>query len=511
MSASSERGPGRPPGITEATLQKQRRVRAMRAKGVAVETIAAVEECEPAYVRMLLNGAEKKEDASDPAAERDPPRPRRLSRRAAQYRAWEIVQQRPTPTLGLDVNAFWIRLIVEIHETGDGVRLGIGETTSRFAARSDLELLFSRADHLVIDDWLKRLFERGRLLDIGGVDIGIPPGMKLTPAENIRGKKRAAQLPQDGQTVMLQAVPGGLSGATEIHLQTQIKPQLNLRPGATEILQNANLIPNSIAPLAYGHAAAATAYAKDFQSLSSSSSIGSPAETDARDGNIICVEVGVSVAPDANLIPPPDANDIPSGEVSGRRLSPADLTAELAALAGLGRAPNAEDLGWVEAWADQGFSPETMRGVIEIKRAQMNGKQVTGLRYFHGAMQDTRKSRGRPAAALAPKAVAPVLSAEDQAIRDLLRPSQDAWRKDRGCPFAPTLEAFTAACLNEKGKALAHRWLDLWTVWDDRRRPRDLKPPDFTLMVQDPERFETALLEIEEEVLTAPDPPEAAD
>lgn len=515
MSASSP-GPGRPPGISEATLEKQRRVREMDKLGVARATIAAVEKCSIGYVGMLINGGAKEDGSPESAADIEPPQPRRLSRRAAQYRAWEIVQQRPAPGLGLDANAFWIRLIVEIHETGDGVRLGIGEPASRFSTRSDLAVLFGRPDQLQIDDWLAALVERGRLIDVGEVDIGIPPGMKLTPAENIRGKKRPAQAPQDGQAAMLHALPGGLSDATEIPPQTQIKTPLNLHPGATEIASERKFNSNSIPPVGDGLAAAAAAYAKESQSLSSSSSTGSRADASDPSGNIICIEGGISVAADANLIPPAGATETPDASLINPKRSPvAVLTEELVALAGLNRAPNADDLSIVETWLEAGETRDTLTAGIEIKMGQRKGKPPTMLRYFDGFLTERRDARRRrPASTVIalPQSAAPAppVSDADRALRDLLKPSADAWIKDRSCPFAPTLESFKAAGTTEKGKALAYRWLELWSVWDRHGRPADLKPPDFTLMVHDPDRFETALLEIEEE-LTAPDPPQASD
>jgi hypothetical protein len=184
------------------------------------------------------------------------------------------------------------------------------------------------------------------------------------------------------------------------------------------------------------------------------------------------------------------------------------------ALANFGRAPNADDLGTVEAWLNKGETADTLRTGFEIKMEQRNGKPPSVLRYFDSFLTERRDARHRPASpviALPQIAPAPPLSDADKATRDRLQPSQDAWMKDHSCPFAPTLDAFKAACLTEKGATLAYRWLELWAVWNRSRRPGDLKPPDFTLMVQDPDRFEAVLLEIEEEVMTAPDPPEAAD
>jgi hypothetical protein len=55
--------------------------------GIPIDQIAAVEEIQPAYARMLIKGAKKNDGSPDMAADIAPPQPRRLSCRSAQYRA----------------------------------------------------------------------------------------------------------------------------------------------------------------------------------------------------------------------------------------------------------------------------------------------------------------------------------------------------------------------------------------------------------------------------------------
>ncbi|MGD0109219.1 MAG: hypothetical protein ABSC06_35055 [Rhodopila sp.] len=194
-----------------------------------------------------------------------------------------------------------------------------------------------------------------------------------------------------------------------------------------------------------------------------------------------------------------------------KRSSLAELTAELVALAGITRAANAEELGQVETWLADAFSPETMRGVIEVKRRRANYRPPTSLVWFDGAMWDTRKPNGRGPPASQPSPPPPAaISEADQAIKQLVKPFNDAWLQDRSCPFPPGLESFKAACAAEETRALAYQWLETWKAWNGRNRVRDLKPPDFTLLAKNPDCFEADLLAIEE-TLTGPDPPEAAD
>jgi hypothetical protein len=518
MSSTTGRGPGRPPKQSPETAQKGREYLELNTKyDVPVGKIAEREGASPTWVFELIKRARAEAAAEQPPdptpaapGEAQKARPlRRLSRRSAQSRAWEYAEQRPVGALGLAANSFWIRLIVAVHEEGDGFRLRLGEPDSRFRTREDLADVFPRRAQLDIDGWLKELFNRGRLVDLDGIDIGIPSGLGLVPGENSRGeplKIRAPAKPSTSAQAPLpfrpMLVPGGRSDSSEIPPSDSTEMPISLESDSSEIPNlDSTETRISLESANFARAASAAAYAKENQSLSSSSSTGSPASATQ-------VKFGISVESDSSEITRPD-----STEINLQRSPVAELTAELAILAGLSRAPNAEDLGWVEAWTEQGFSADTMRGVIEIKRGQLNGKRVTGLRYFDGPMQDSRKAKGRLATApvATPDSPAPAaVSDADKALQDLLRPSQDAWRKDRSCPFAPILDTFKAAILTEKGKTLAYRWLELWAVWDRSNRPRDLKPPDFSLIVQNPDRFETALLEIEEE-LTAPDPPQAAD
>lgn len=124
--------------------------------------------------------------------------PRRMSRFTLVNRAWEYADRNAVPSLSLGACYFWVRLVVAIHEDGDGFRLHLGEYGYRFQARDDLEDLCGRREVLDIDGWLAALVEHGRLIDIEGVDIEIPSGLGLRPGETARGKPmtvRAAKRP----------------------------------------------------------------------------------------------------------------------------------------------------------------------------------------------------------------------------------------------------------------------------------------------------------------------------
>jgi hypothetical protein len=187
------------------------------------------------------------------------------------------------------------------------------------------------------------------------------------------------------------------------------------------------------------------------------------------------------------------------------------------ALAKIDRAPNAEDLGIVEAWLDKGETADTLRTGFEIKMKQRNGKPPSALRYFDAFLTERREARLRPAAAavvmtIAPNAPQPALSAADQAIQDRLAPFQAAHLKDRNSnPWPPEFADFSPA---SEVSALADRWLIQAEGWASRAQRRDLKPPHFANVRTVRASFDVDLVRAEEallEEMTAPDPPEAAD
>jgi hypothetical protein len=395
MSASNL-GPGRPPGKSAATLALEQEIVFARTKyGQTAKAIAEVNKLSLSRIYAILNAAGVDPDSDvdqppDVAAEDQPARPpRRLSRRTAQYRAWELTQQRPVGALGLAANGFWIRIIVAIHEEGDGFRLRLGDVGCRFQEHGDLADLFHwrQPEPLDIDGWLKELVQRGRLLDLGGGDIGIPGGLGLVPGENARGepmKPRVPKKPPASDQAPLRfrpmVVTGGRPDSTEIPLSDSTKTPIKVESDSTEIADSIPpKSPISVESVARAHAATAAANAKDIHHLAAA------VASECRAGD--STKTPIKVESDSTEIAACD-----STEITSQRSDLAVLTDQLVAMARLGRPANPDDLGLLAAWLDQGFSPETMRAVIEVKLGQRNGKPPTGLRYFDGAMQDTRKA-----------------------------------------------------------------------------------------------------------------------
>lgn len=415
MSASS-RGPGRPPKPDPETLQRRREFLLLHENKVRVEDIAQKYKLALSRVWEIIRDA--RADAAavealnqpppDPAAEPQPVQPRRLSRRIAQSRAWDIADRRPNFSLGLGANSLWVRTIVAIHEEGDGFRLHIGEPGARFRSRDDLAVLLlghlERRD-VNVSGWLTALFEHGRLIDIDSVDIGIPRGLGLIPGENSRGEPlkvapvkpaRTAQAPLPFKPMV---VTGGLSDSGNIAPSDSgsigIFPESDSGNIATDDSGNIPISPESVAP---GRVAAAAAKDERNQPFSSSSSNQGRAGDSGRIGNIPGVDSGE--------IPTHD-----SDKLSQQSLLAA-LTVGLMLLARITRAPNADDLGAVRGWLDAGYAADGMRGVIEAKMIQRGAKPPpTSLVYFNGPMREALGSKPSPAATvISIAAPAPALS-----------------------------------------------------------------------------------------------------
>jgi hypothetical protein len=521
MSATGKPGPGRPAIPDPDTLAKGRLYCELVGFGLTANEIAVrkgVAKSEVHRAMTLVRSHALVEPSRAGASDSQPePRPRRLSRRAAQSRAWEYAQRYPILSLasvsGIAVNHFWIRLVEAIHEEGDGFRLRLGEPGSRFPTRGDLAFLMAGQifdmREIDVSGWLDVLIARGRLIDIDKVDIGIPLGLGLVPGENARGQPvttRAARrtIPDQRQPFMPQVLDGGRSEQpTSPDSESGNIPPLesgNIRISpdseSGDIPQsesgNIRILPDSDR---LACTAAAAAKDKDICNLAAAAAT----ESRAREsGNI-------RISPDSESgnIPAFESGNIPSGEVSA---SLSRLVAELVGMAGIGRAANAKDLGAVQGWAELGDTPDQMRDALKIKRGQMNGEAVVSLAYFNGVMADARKKRktGASAAPAPPSPPAAALCAADQAIHDLLKPCSDRWRADiKTSPFPPHLESFKAA-IAAGTSALAYRWLDDEAAWARHGSKPALKPPDFSQVARSPAACEERLLEIEEG-LTAPD------
>jgi hypothetical protein len=220
MSASNP-GPGRPTGVSEAKLEKQRRVRDMEKLCIPRATIAAVEKCTPAYVGILINDGLKDDAAYGQDSDVQPQPLRRMTARTLRSRAWDYADRNPAPSLSLAICDFWVRLVIAIHENGDGFRLHLGEPGRRFQTPADLVMLRMAQvspEDVDVKGWLAELFKRGRLIEIDGADIGIPEGLGLTPVAR-KPRKPPPEGPVGGgdrrQGVMLHAVDGGKADATE--------------------------------------------------------------------------------------------------------------------------------------------------------------------------------------------------------------------------------------------------------------------------------------------------------
>jgi hypothetical protein len=162
--------------------------------------------------------------------------------------------------------------------------------------------------------------------------------------------------------------------------------RISVESDSTEITPNDSTeIPISVESAGLAHTATAAAYAKENQSLSSSSS------TESRAG-----ETPISVESDSTEI----RVSVESGdstEIHSTEIPPvAALAAELKALVRPGIPPTVAEVGAVRGWLDVGETPDTMRAVIQTKMANWgDGAPPISLAYFTLPLQDASDARER--------------------------------------------------------------------------------------------------------------------
>jgi hypothetical protein len=386
MSASNA-GPGRRPGKEPRTLELISRIKDYEREGRSLAEIAALEDCSVSYIKLLKR-------APGEARPRKPP-PLRLTERALAHHA-VLAIRRDTRLRAFDPakKLFWLDCVMEIHALGDDAGLAIGADGDPFETHHE----FATALGGKADD-LEHFLRRGLLkrLPDGGIDFPLRIGLR--PKERAR-----AALPGSGEQPLAQPFGSPCDDENEDaeSLRTnKTIPPISLSESTVKYPQfhypEDSEIPSiSLSGSKLARAAFAAANAlKKGESLSSSSSNGSRAGEDSEIRQFHC---------------PPDSEK--DSDINSQRTCLADLTQELAVLAKLSRPPNADDLGTVQGWADQGDTPDNMRDVIRIKRGQINGKAITALAYFNDAMADARKKRKGEAAA--PTAAAALPAAPDE-------------------------------------------------------------------------------------------------
>ena len=452
--------------------------------GVPVRTIAEREGLTASRIWDLLKAAREQLTAQrgpDGPVEaagqvRAAPVPRKMSEAALLRRAWLATKTNGRLRLvGREVRHFWVNVVLAIREEGDGSSLLFAETG--YGNRANFAAAFEGSE-----DELALLLERRLLVEIEAGGIGLPAALGLTRGERIGGPMPARLRPDASQPAMLQVLTGGLSASSELPPGLKRTPPFDSSEPPNSLESDSSEFPgfepSSLESVARGRAADADALSKLDQSFSISISSGTP--------------------PRATQANSPTSLESESSEVAqnpGKALpASSGLAHEMKALIKPGRVPNASEIGRVQGWLEVGDSAAAIRAVIE--GVLKGGAQPVTLHYFDEAVREARKARQQPPAAVA--SAGPQVSEADQALKALLKPANDAWLKDRSCPFPPNPKDFEAA--GEGGD----RWLTFWHAWDQAGRPDRLKPPEFTALTQQRAIYDARMLEIED-ALTAPE------
>jgi hypothetical protein len=373
MSSSSDRGPGRPPGYDPDTLELIRRVKEHARKGRSNAEIAALEDISVSYVKALKRWPL---DAGSVARPAKPP-PLRLTEPKLAHHA-VLAMRRDTRLQAFDPakKLFWLDCVMEIHALGDDGGLAFGADGDPFETHAEFAIALGGKP-----DDLEHFLRRGLLLRLpdGGIDLPVKIGLK--PKERPR-----VTLPGSGEQPLAQPFESPGEDENEdsenppisLSERTQKPPQF-LYPEATKM----DTEMDSETPVARA-AAAAAANAKESNPLAAAAATESRAGEDTDIRQFLC----------------PRDTEIRDTDIISQRSSLAELTAELVALAGITRAANAEELGQVETWLADAFSPETMGDRGQAAAGQLQAAHVAGLvrRRYEGHAQAERARAARKSA-----------------------------------------------------------------------------------------------------------------
>lgn len=480
MSSATGR-PGRPPGPSAETLAKGRHFLSLVEYGVSESTIAAREGIAVSDVYRAINIVRPLAAVDSKPAPELSRTPQKLPEGTLLRRAFAAIRNVRAfkGLLDAETREFWIEALIEIRALADdGVELTFGRPGDVYHSQAEFLSVFNN----IKPAQLEALFHHAMLVDLSGVGVALPYRWGFRAGSNAP-VRRAAKAPALRPQPTLEAVDGGLSDSEKIRINSDKDSE------ETPIYSEFSPPINSESPgLAY--AATAAANAKEDQYLNgSSSSIGSP----AGDSELIA---GFS-----EKIPPSD-----SEKTLPARSALAQATIELMALAKITRAPNADDLGAVRKWLEAAYAMDAMRGVIETKMEQRNGKPPpTSLVYFNAPMHQALGSKLAPAPASSPAAApapAAVLSAADQVLKDELHGLWQRAHTARKSRLPPVFAAYQAAASNGH-EPDARRWLAVYKGCLAADSLGGL--PEFGSYLTSPADYEATLLEIED-ALTAPDP-----
>jgi hypothetical protein len=495
---------GRPRGGLAETQQRRSELQALRDQGLKPAEIAEREGLTKRRVNQLLAGETDDEPEQTPR-----PKPRMTKRTLAARAALAMYEVPALREPGMP-GAFWLRVVVAIHQDKDATQLTFGRRGDLYGSRAAFLSLIGGTEADLAELFHRELLEEA---EGGGVALpyrfGLRPGERPADALTSARPSRPSSIPSDPRQMPLPAaVMGGGSGVPE-----GIKFPTSGNEVGNEV---GNLMPFSGSETADSRASATTTTTTTQESESLGSGSGSSSAGEAAAGVSFpgsLPETGVSLPtlPGGSL--PEVGNEIAPERSSASGAVALDRSwsaiVEYANEQGRRPYPPTEiDLAFGAEWRDiGGATPDLARRSIDTVMTRKPTPTVVTLGFFTPRIrQDAakgREPRSTPSAGATSSTPAAPVSAEDQALRALIKLSNDAWASDKACPFPPSLASFKVAIAAGQG-ILAHRWVEYWAAWDSAGQPGRAKPPDFTVLGTRPAEFEADLERAEEE-LTNPE------
>lgn len=505
--------------MTESTTAKAREILALYEREVPVETIAERTGFSPSWIWHLISVArgtptevEPDGSGSGTASNLEKPAARslRMTERMIAYRAVFALNNVPVfRALGGATAMFWLRAVVEIHQTGDADGLTFGGRGDRYRSSGEFLSLLGGTESDLQD-----LLHRGLLLDLEGGGLDLPYDLGLRPRERAGGKSRAAAATGGagpGGAPAPPRVPRNAPDPRQLHFGPTGLPRPQTRGDSPENTGDSSEnrpggVPENASNFAGvgGESGLAGGESNNNNTEESESNLGVVVETAGVSGPMAGgadsteIRSGDSTNNDSTNNPGNDSTNNPGTPTADTPWVP--LAADLLVLAGRSGHPSAAELNAVRGWLVAGVAPAVIRDAVRDIMGRKRHPIAPVLTYFDVRVRELAASPASWPAAAPPSAPATPPSPEDLALQERDRRLMTFWNDDRSCPLPRAFQAACSAGLEEA----AHRWLAAWTAYQDASKPRDGRPPEWAEYVAAPAAHEAAMLEAEA-FLTAPD------
>lgn len=394
--AAIEAMPSRAEGIRDSTRAKAREVLALaEGQGWSVAAVSERFGFTEARIRQLLTiaRAERPTDQRPESAATAVAAPRKkISRRTMLDRAWVTMHvDRRLWTMDRGVRAFWLDVVITLHQLGgpDGLRMG------RYGDGFENRAEFATA-HGGTEADLEALFRRSLLVSLANGGIAIPSGLGLKPwgkppvasgvpptASHRSPTRQTGNGPIPGQRAFVMGMPAANSG------MTREAPDAN--SGVNGEAGNANIVVSDDDTDANicvdGDQVTANFDANRDKNFFAGATSTTTEESESLGGGTGHPATAENFAAGENLRSDENLHDDPT---LSRAEAPTWVTlgTELLGTIGIQRPLTVSEAELVRGWLEKGATPDILRGVFHTVLGRENCPSSPALSYFEGAVLD---------------------------------------------------------------------------------------------------------------------------